>query len=94
MNYSRSWKIGDKEDKEEFLPCLPPPPHPPSPRSSSPHFLTSQEHYEAAVNRAKKYIQAGDIFQANISLRFQASTTACGWEIYQALQKINPSHEC
>ncbi|GAX43540.1 anthranilate synthase component I [Tolypothrix sp. NIES-4075] len=68
-------------------PSSPPPPLPPS----SPHFLTSQEDYETAVNRAQKYIQAGDIFQANISLRFQASTTACGWEIYQALQKINPS---
>ncbi|MBD2243839.1 anthranilate synthase component I [Nostoc sp. FACHB-888] len=59
--------------------------------SSLPLFLTSQADYETAVNQAKKYIQAGDIFQANLSLRFQASTSASGWEIYQALQKINPS---
>ncbi|MFS0514478.1 anthranilate synthase component I [Nostoc sp. UIC 10607] len=59
--------------------------------SSLPLFLTSQSDYETAVNQAKKYIQAGDIFQANLSLRFQASTSASGWEIYQALQKINPS---
>ncbi len=77
--------------QEGISPSSPPSPLLPIPPSSSPHFLTSQEDYEAAVNRAKKYIQAGDIFQANISLRFQASTTACGWEIYQALQKINPS---
>lgn len=57
----------------------------------SPHFWTSQEEYEALVNRAKKYIQAGDIFQANLSLRFEAQTTASGWEIYRALQQINPS---
>ncbi|MBG1265892.1 anthranilate synthase component I [Nostoc sp. WHI] len=59
--------------------------------SSPPLFLTSQADYETAVNQVKKYIQAGDIFQANLSLRFQASTSASGWEIYQALQKINPS---
>ncbi|MFN6464651.1 MAG: anthranilate synthase component I [Nostoc sp. DedVER02] len=64
-----------------------PMPYAPSP----PLFLTSQADYETAVNQAKKYIQAGDIFQANLSLRFQASTSAAGWEIYQALQKINPS---
>ncbi|BAZ26748.1 para-aminobenzoate synthase component I [Kalymmatonema gypsitolerans NIES-4073] len=56
-----------------------------------PHFWTSQQEYEALVKRAKKYIQAGDIFQANLSLRFEAQTAASGWEIYGALQQINPS---
>jgi para-aminobenzoate synthetase component 1 len=63
--------------------------------SPSPHlpisFLTSQADYEAAVVRAKKYIQSGDIFQANLSLRFEAATSASSWEIYLALQRINPS---
>ncbi|MDM9382169.1 anthranilate synthase component I [Chlorogloeopsis sp. ULAP01] len=54
-------------------------------------FQTSQAEYKAAVNCAKKYIQAGDIFQANLSLRFEAQTNASGWEIYRALQQINPS---
>jgi para-aminobenzoate synthetase component 1 len=57
----------------------------------TPNFYTSQVDYEAAVNRAKKYIQAGDIFQANLSLRFEATTAASGWSIYLALQRINPS---
>jgi len=61
------------------------------PISFTPEFFTSQSDYETSVNRAKKYIQAGDIFQANLSLRFSASTSASGWSIYQALQKINPS---
>ncbi|MDJ0717981.1 MAG: anthranilate synthase component I [Prochloraceae cyanobacterium] len=65
----------------------PPLPLPPSPNS----FLTSQEDYENAVRQAKKYIQAGDIFQANLSVRFQVSTTAESWDIYCALQAINPS---
>ncbi|PAX59411.1 anthranilate synthase component I [Brunnivagina elsteri] len=65
---------------------------PPSPISSqTPQFLSSQEDYETAVQQAKKYIQAGDIFQTNLSLRFTTQTTASGWQIYQALQKINPS---
>jgi para-aminobenzoate synthetase component 1 len=70
----------------------------PTPHTShTPHtlptlrFHSSQEEYEAAVNSAKKYIQAGDIFQANLSLRFETQTTASGWEVYSALQQINPS---
>jgi para-aminobenzoate synthetase component 1 len=54
-------------------------------------LITSQADYEAAVVQAKKYIQAGDIFQTNLSIRFETQTNASGWEIYQALQKINPS---
>jgi len=59
--------------------------------SISPRFYTSQADYETSVNQAKKYIQAGDIFQANLSLRFEATTAASGWSIYQGLQYINPS---
>ncbi|MGK7915099.1 MAG: anthranilate synthase component I [Prochloraceae cyanobacterium] len=71
-----------------------PPSHPLTP--STPHplslsFLTRQEDYEQAVRQAKKYIQAGDIFQANLSVRFEASTTADSWDIYRTLQTINPS---
>ncbi|MEH1898336.1 MAG: anthranilate synthase component I [Nostoc sp.] len=81
-------KLAKKDVAKEF--SISPCPHIPV-SSSPPLFLTSQADYETGVNQAKKYIQAGDIFQANLSLRFQASTTASGWEIYQALQKINPS---
>ena len=63
----------------------------PAPHLKNSRFLTSQADYEAAVCRAKKYIQAGDIFQANLSLRFEAHTPASGWTIYRALQQINPS---
>jgi len=54
-------------------------------------FASSQTTYEAAVRRAKAYIQAGDIFQANLSLRFSTQTNADSWAIYQQLQAINPS---
>lgn len=54
-------------------------------------FLTSQSNYQAAVGQAKKYIQEGDIFQANLSLRFQTLTSTDSWLIYQNLRQINPS---
>lgn len=61
-------------------------PVPPSSR-----FHLSQTDYEAAILQAKKHIYAGDIFQANLSLRFETATTTTSWSIYQALQRINPS---
>ena len=54
-------------------------------------FGFSQADYEAIVLKAKHYIQAGDIFQANLSLRFETQTTAESWAIYRQLQSINPS---
>lgn len=52
---------------------------------------SSQAAYQAAVDQAKRHIQAGDIFQANLSLRFAVDTTADSWTIYRRLQEINPS---
>ena len=54
-------------------------------------FLTDRQQYQNAVRQAKQLIQAGDIFQTNLSLRFQTSTTNDSWSIYQQLQQINPS---
>ncbi len=72
-----------------FKPCQEIAPN--TPTTSTITFLTNQEQYQNAVKRAKQHIQAGDIFQANLSLRFQTSTTHDSWSIYQQLQKINPS---
>jgi para-aminobenzoate synthetase component I len=56
-------------------------------------FLSSPEEYQEAVYRAQEYIQAGDIFQSNLSLRFQAARTGRGHSLalYQQLQRLNPS---
>ncbi|RMH76634.1 MAG: anthranilate synthase component I [Cyanobacteria bacterium J007] len=59
--------------------------------SGAPQFQMSQSDYESAVRRAKAYIQAGDIFQANLSLRFEVSTRADRWQLYRDLHRINPS---
>ena len=55
------------------------------------HFFTSETEYQQAIIQAQRYIQAGDIFQTNLSLRFSTQTQLDRWEIYQRLQKINPS---
>ncbi|MFQ4135874.1 anthranilate synthase component I [Nodosilinea sp. PGN35] len=47
--------------------------------------------YQQAVLRAKQHIQAGDVFQVNLSLRFSTETTAHSWTLYRQLQRINPS---
>lgn len=51
----------------------------------------SPEAYIGMVARAKEYISAGDIFQANLSHRFTASTPFSTFKIYQRLRQINPS---
>lgn len=54
-------------------------------------FVSTQADYEIAVEKAKQYIQSGDIFQTNLSLRFSTATQAESWNIYRALQHLNPS---
>jgi para-aminobenzoate synthetase component 1 len=47
--------------------------------------------YQQAVLQAKRHIQAGDVFQVNLSLRFSTTTTTHSWALYRKLQHINPS---
>jgi anthranilate/para-aminobenzoate synthase component I len=48
--------------------------------------------YMEMVKKAKEYISAGDIFQANLSLRLSAEIgDSDPWEVYEILREINPS---
>ena len=51
----------------------------------------SQAQFEAMVHKAKAYIQAGDIFQANLSQRFDAAWAGSPWQLYLTLRQVNPS---
>lgn len=51
----------------------------------------TREQFEAMVDRAKKYIRAGDIFQVVLSQRLTATTSAPPFDVYRALRVINPS---
>lgn len=50
-----------------------------------------QHEFEAAVERAKEYIRAGDAFQIVLSQRLSRQTTASPIAIYRALRLLNPS---
>ncbi len=51
----------------------------------------TQEEYEAAVEKSREYIVAGDIIQVVPSQRLARRTDAHPFQIYRALRSINPS---
>jgi len=52
---------------------------------------TSKKKFLSMVNKAKKYIKLGDIFQVVLSQRFEAKLTKSPIEIYKKLRITNPS---
>jgi len=52
---------------------------------------TSKNKFLSMVNRAKKYIKLGDIFQVVLSQRFEANLTKKPIDIYKKLRVTNPS---
>jgi anthranilate synthase component I len=50
-----------------------------------------KEQFEAAVQKARRYIRAGDIFQVVPSQRFSAPTAADPFDVYRSLRVANPS---
>ena len=55
----------------------------------SPNF-THQEYLEA-VEAAREHIAAGDIFQVNLSQRFEGELAIPSYELYRRLRQINPA---
>lgn len=51
----------------------------------------SQNDYMENVERAKRYIEAGDIYQANLSQRFEGKFTGDPLDLYENLRQVNPS---
>jgi para-aminobenzoate synthetase component 1 len=47
--------------------------------------------YLDAVTRIREYIFAGDIFQANLSQRFEAPLEEDPWSLYRRLREVNPA---
>jgi anthranilate synthase component 1 len=65
----------------------------PSPQSEIPEPVSnmSESAYYVNVERAKKLIEAGDIFQVVLSQRFGMQISCDPFDIYRALRFINPS---
>ena len=60
--------------------------------SSDPLSSThTRQSFEEMVHRAKSYIADGEIYQANLSQRFEAPQREDPWEMYRGLSRINPS---
>ena len=55
------------------------------------HAGTSKSGYMKAVERAKEYIAAGDIFQVVLSQRVDFLPAVPPFDIYRALRTVNPS---
>lgn len=52
---------------------------------------TSKEDFLAAVERAKKHVRLGDVFQVVISQRFDQDVSADALDVYSSLRALNPS---
>jgi anthranilate synthase component 1 len=51
----------------------------------------TREDYEAAVEKAKEYVRAGDIIQVVPSQRFSGELSADPFDIYRVMRTLNPS---
>ena len=52
---------------------------------------TSRQYYDKMIERAKEYMNAGDIFQVVLSQRFSAPFELPPFSLYRALRQLNPS---
>jgi para-aminobenzoate synthetase component 1 len=65
---------------------------------SEPAVITSRvtsnftkDAYVRAVQTVKEFIVAGDVYQVNISQRFETAVSGDPWELYRRLRHVNPS---
>jgi para-aminobenzoate synthetase component 1 len=61
-----------------------------SPRSEISSNFTRDD-FLAAVERAQRYIRAGDIYQVNLSQRLTAQCNFTGWELFEKLSDVSPA---
>lgn len=52
--------------------------------------FTPQEYIEC-VSKVREYIAAGDVFQVNLSQRFEAALGISPYELYKRLRRLNPA---
>ncbi len=50
-----------------------------------------EQRYLESVERIKRYIHDGDVFQVNLSRRWQGDYTGCPVDLYQSLCRANPA---
>ncbi len=65
----------------------------PNPELRTPNFTSSftKEGYIKAVQKAKEYIAAGDIYQVNLSQRFSTEIDISPYDLYLRLREVSPA---
>jgi aminodeoxychorismate synthase component I len=90
----------DRPSVDERLACVraslesavrPSPPDLEAPLCNAPTPALSRRDYLAAIRRIKRYIEAGDVYQVNLTQRFSTTTAASPLEVYRRLRRANPS---
>jgi len=76
--------------KLDEIPDIPDPPQRFSPCGSLATSLDRSRYLEA-VEKVKRHIRLGDIYQANLTQRFSATTTHDPFDVYRALVKATPA---
>jgi para-aminobenzoate synthetase component 1 len=79
---------------DQFLLALTSPPEAPGAFSATGRSLTSnftRGDYIASVERIKAYIAAGDIYQVNLSQRFEMGVRGDGYRLFRTLYRTNPA---
>jgi len=63
------------------------------PKAVKPEFKANMEksYYIETINRIKEYIRSGDIYQANMTQRFECELEETPLELYTKLRTINPA---
>lgn len=64
---------------------------PPAPRVRSFSETTSRPEYLDRVRRIQHHIHEGDIYQVNLTTRFDIRADAAPFQVYQRLRKLNPA---
>ena len=87
----RYWKLAETILNTPPEPVKPIPPIQPKRNELGLHSNISEDQYVGMVERAKHYIEEGDIYQANLSQRFETSFKGDAFDLYENLRQINPS---
>jgi para-aminobenzoate synthetase component 1 len=58
---------------------------------SEPESNLNRTRYDAAFDRAKRYIADGDCYQVNLTQRYAARVSGSRWALYRELRRVNPA---
>ena len=81
----------DRRRVEEVLSAAVPEPQPFGSRAGSFQSNFSRQAYEAAVQKVRAYISAGDVYQVNLSQRFEMPFAGSAFDLFRELFKRNPA---